>query len=227
MGSAPSTPNQEHNENPWWSIERQYLDLNPNSTMSTNETTRSSDDTNEAVAVSECQVETSTSDVNNEKIVSEKCEVQATDVDENVMQNTVRQMQPNVNQSLEEFKEELRLKREQRQSAIGDLRNEITSLRSQLAEQKAMNRKLMADRNDELDGDSDTDVVVVDRAEKTKLAKVELALQQANSEILSLSEELLATQRQVRALKDAVVVSKEMVSIRENQLTQVSFCASC
>lgn len=59
----------------------------------------------------------------------------------------VEQREKNREQSLEEFKEELRVKREKRQSAIADLRNEISSLRQQLADEKDINRKLINEKN--------------------------------------------------------------------------------
>lgn len=56
---------------------------------------------------------------------------------------------------------------------------------------------------------------------KSELADVQLSLQLANAEILSLTSELSATHRQVASLKEVIMFSKQMVDIRENQLNQV------
>lgn len=56
---------------------------------------------------------------------------------------------------------------------------------------------------------------------KSELADVQLSLQLANAEILSLTAELSATHRQVASLKEVIMFSKQMVDIRENQLNQV------
>lgn len=60
-----------------------------------------------------------------------------------------------------------------------------------------------------------------DIALKSDLADVQLSLQLANAEILSLTSELSATHRQVASLKEVIMFSKQMVDIRENQLNQV------
>lgn len=60
-----------------------------------------------------------------------------------------------------------------------------------------------------------------DIALKSELADVQLSLQLANAEILSLTSELSATHRQVASLKEVIMFSKQMVDIRENQLNQV------
>lgn len=60
-----------------------------------------------------------------------------------------------------------------------------------------------------------------DIALKSDLADVQLSLQLANAEILSLTSELSATRRQVASLKEVIMFSKQMVDIRENQLNQV------
>lgn len=77
--------------------------------------------------------------------------------------------------------------------------------------------------------DNDSNVVVSgneydahnDIALKSELADVQLSLQLANAEILSLTAELSATHRQVASLKEVIMFSKQMVDIRENQLNQV------
>lgn len=150
-----------------------------------------------------------------------------------------------INQSLEEFKEELRIKREKRQNAITDLRNEIATLRQQLIDEKALNRRLMIERNvnynDSTEHSVDThdvdlaveamrtnDEIVSDVpsnneiAIKAELSAAQYALQLANAEILSLNTELTGTRRQVTSLKDVVAVTKQMVQIREDQLDKVS-----
>lgn len=51
--------------------------------------------------------------------------------------------------SLAEFREELRVKREQRRSAIADMKNELQQLRRDLAAERQINAQLRADRGDQ------------------------------------------------------------------------------
>lgn len=144
-------------------------------------------------------------------------------------------------ESMAEFKAELLVKREQRQNAIADMRNEILNLREQLAAEKELNIKLMAERNasnrkQALDDDqniglaAETDETIDEKtpsnsnsiALQTKLAEAQFSLQIANAEILSLNSELSGTKKQVTSLKEVISVTKQMVEIRENQLEQVS-----
>lgn len=221
MGSAPSTPSQEHSNDPWWPIERQNLALNPNesnnsinnnigdnisSAMDAHETARSpalasESDTNQSEG-------NSSSDQSNENASEITVGENEVETHEEVDEVPRRPSKPD--QTLEEFKEELRIKREKRQTAIAELRSEITSLRDQLAEEKAMNQRLIAEKcgSDSLDATEASQYL-------------EVALQEANREISVLNQELAATKVQVTALKQAVKMSKEMVEIRETQLTQV------
>lgn len=158
------------------------------------------------------------------------------------------------NQSLAEFKEELRVKREQRISAIADLKNEVLKLRQDLAIEREISNQLRAKQTKESsiqenlthdDGSDTTDhsasmfneaalnlvasnegSVIADIAATTTTLREQLAdanhdLQLANAENLSVSTELTITQRQVASLKEVIVVTKEMVAIRESQLEQV------
>lgn len=158
------------------------------------------------------------------------------------------------NQSLAEFKEELRVKREQRISAIADLKNEVLKLRQDLAIEREISNQLRAKQTKESsiqenlthdDGSDTTDhsasvfneaalnlvasnegSVIADIAATTTTLRAQLAdanhdLQLANAENLSVSTELTITQRQVASLKEVIVVTKEMVAIRESQLEQV------
>lgn len=146
---------------------------------------------------------------------NETCEVVSAGTTKNVKEE---------NQSLEEFKEELRVKREKRQSAIAELRNEISTLHNQLAAEKALNEQLIDERNciSRNDDDDDIDAASHNHTLRVQLADVQLALQTANGEILRLTSELAGTKKQVSALKDVIAASKEMVGIREAQLHQVS-----
>lgn len=166
------------------------------------------------------------------------------------------------NQSLAEFKEELRLKREQRISAIADLKNEVIRLRQDLAMEREISQQLrakqieslpdqehvsnndcdttdhssamMSDNDDDVstalnqmasaEGSSAADAVATTTtALRAQLADVNHELQLANAENLSVSTELTITRRQVASLKEVIVVTKEMVAIRESQLEQVGY----
>lgn len=150
-------------------------------------------------------------------------------------ENTERQEQPR-QQSLEEFKEELRIKREMRTNAISELRNEISSLRKQLANEKEINKQLKQDRNKEnlchicgsiynsLECNAQqnfTTSIESNVALRSQLAELQFSLQNANAEILTLNTELAATRKQAKSLKEVIAASKEIIEIRETELTQV------
>lgn len=115
-------------------------------------------------------------------------------------ENTVSDSIDNDSESLEDFKEKFEVKREQRKLVISALKNEIQSLRDQLKNERETN------------GTSDL---------RKELGNVYHDLQLANAEILSLREELDVTKNQVNSLKEVQVVSKQMLQLREDQVTQV------
>lgn len=254
MGSVPSTPNREGSNDPWWPIENQNLELNP-FTMDSNEPNNLNNNQNVNAVDTEQQQQqlgehrietaamTNTSDLSETKIdndvknVSKNTGEIETKSHSSVECDTAREKcDEKRQQSLEEFKEELRVKRELRKCAISELRNEIGSLRDQLAEQKAINQRLIDEKangygnsnnnnNSNIetidDIDSATENIVPNYGLHTQLADVQLSLQNANTEILLLSNELTASKKQVQTLKEVILASKEMISIRETQLEQV------
>lgn len=124
----------------------------------------------------------------------------------------------NSDASMAEFRAELRVKREQRLSAIGDLKNEIAQLRHDLAAERLVSQQLRDDARNGSNANADSTML------RMQLAHVDHQLQLANGDVLSLTAELATTQKQVAALKEVIVVSKEMVNIREAQLEQVGWC---
>ncbi|EDW87133.1 uncharacterized protein LOC6526299 [Drosophila yakuba] len=140
-------------------------------------------------------------------------------------------------QTLEEFREELRQKKEARQSAVQGLRDEIASLKEQLAKEKADNRRLRKDTiaEGEVDtpGDHSDDTSKHDsdpddenpsarsRHANIELANAQLALQQAQAENLSLRGEVEVVQRQVGTLKEVISCCKQMLSVKEEQCAQL------
>ncbi|XP_037927314.1 uncharacterized protein PFB0145c [Teleopsis dalmanni] len=144
-------------------------------------------------------------------------------------------------QTLEEFKEELRIKRMKRQTAVQDLRDEISSLRAQLATEQAINSQLRSGESvpksshedlqetvptealsvtAKLDTD-DVDPMSRGRHANIELANAQLALQLANSENISLRTELGVVQKQVFTLKEVISCCKQMLSVKEEQCTQL------
>ncbi|XP_017046289.2 LOW QUALITY PROTEIN: uncharacterized protein LOC108091534 [Drosophila ficusphila] len=137
-------------------------------------------------------------------------------------------------QTLEEFREELRQKREVRLNAVQDLRDEIANLKSQLAKEKAENRRLKKDQGEEEPShlensdtprpDSDPDdenPSSRSRHANIELASAQLALQQAQAENLSLRGEVEVVQRQVGTLKEVISCCKQMLSVKEEQCAQL------
>lgn len=118
------------------------------------------------------------------------------------------------NQSLDEFKQELKVKRELRQSAIAGLKKQITDLRQRLTDEKNIQTMDQSTSTDDL-GDCSLTI-------RKQLAESQLALQMANSDILTLTEETDVLKKQVFSLKEVITISKTMISIREEQVEQVN-----
>lgn len=235
MGSVPSTPSREGSDDPWWPIENQNLELNPFA-MDPSELNTSQNESRPVEAVEVTDNSENKSDLNAN---SDENESRNTSESDKASHSSVNCDKSNLverinkrEQSLEEFKEELRVKRELRKCAIAELRNEVTSLRQQLAEQKEINQRLIDDKGDchhvfnnveAIDDiDSGTRAIRPNIALQTQLADVQMSLQSANSEILLLTSELTASRKQVQTLKDVIKASKDMISIREVEVEQVS-----
>lgn len=244
MGSAQSTPHRDGSDDPWWPIENQNLTLNPNESVAAMAEQQHSDFRGNANPT-DFGTQNDENVICDEKdsIVRSDAVVEVTSANETCEGVCVGvSTQEKENQTLEEFKAELREKREKRQNAIAELRNEISTLRNQLAAEKAFNQQLIDEkncisRNNDVQRDGDVDDVDssrnTDRAQsndhslRIQLADVQLSLQTANGEVLRLTSELAVTKKQVSALKDVIAASKEMVEIREAQLQQVSVDLLC
>lgn len=233
MGSVPSTP--DSTDDPWWPIENQNFSLDQSPLLNV----VAMDRQGQSAAIDEVDKNCEISEVLHSENIESQSEISGESDNSKKMDNGERK-----EQTLEEFKEELRIKREKRQNAIADLRNEITSLRQQLSEEKEINRRLkrgnvcgtsancesleteeiiedIATANNE----NDEPVQVESKSNitlKRELANVQLSLQLANSEILSLQAELNVRQKQTDTLKEVNTVSKQMIQIREDQLNQVN-----
>lgn len=254
MGSTPSTPVRETSDDPWWPIENQNLDLNPQEmdrrrnanvnqpeqqpvhavhadsthAQQLNEENTIVDEIDRADSVGDLTNETDKSVIEN---VSAESSAQSKKSD---FENSSRQ------QSLDEFKEELRIKREMRTNAISELRNEISSLRQQLTDEKEITKQLRLNQNKEnlcqicnsiynsLEDSAQVNATANANGEssislRSQLAEIQFSLQNANAEILTLTSELGATRKQAKSLKEVIAASKEIIEIRETELTQVTY----
>lgn len=259
MGSSPSTPRRDSSDDPWWPIENQNLDLNPY-TMDTSSNTNSEGHEQPEINADNCEALISSSEniSNNEgtsdievKISSSLNESSSSSsssgsdlakvAPESSANSEISEQLPiNRQQSLEQFKEELRIKREMRTNAISELRNEISSLRRQLAQEKEINENLIAEQSKEnlcqicssiyksLETPATIEPISTNNETRetnvslrTQLAELQFALQNANAEILTLSSELAATKKQAKSLKEVIAASKEIIEIRETELIQV------
>ncbi|EDV57223.1 uncharacterized protein Dere_GG24652 [Drosophila erecta] len=144
---------------------------------------------------------------------------------------------PQKEQTLEEFREELRQKKEARQNAVQGLRDEIASLKEQLAKEKSETLRLRKDlvgegqadtQRDDSDTPSKPDSDPDDenpssrsRHANIELANAQLALQQAQAENLSLRGEVEVVHRQVGTLKEVISCCKQMLSVKEEQCAQL------
>lgn len=253
MGSAASSPNRDSSsDDRWWPIENQNLNLNPNEMETTNNS--NSNETERLEAHSEdCEASISSAETRNnegnfdiEATSSSSNEISGSDMAKVALESSVKseiseKEATNRQQSLEEFKEELRIKRETRTSLISELRLEITGLRRQLAEEKEINKNLIAEQCNEhlcqICSSIYKSIETPDKIEtilpndetrqstislRSNLAEVQFSLQNANAEILTLSSELAATKKQAKTLKEVIAASKEIIEIRETELSQVT-----
>lgn len=262
MGSTPSTPVRDRSDDPWYTIENQILDLNPNAMDPTNnpnensvEEQRGHTETSESLlsnsTENENESESSFVDEANsvETISGSSDELSKSDIEivsspetSLKLKNSEDDRQQRRQQSLDEFKEELRIKREMRTNAISELRNEISSLRKQLADEKEINKQLQQNQNKDnlchicgsiynsLEQNAQSNITTAiatnESSEssislRSQLAELQFSLQNANAEILTLSSELAATRKQAKSLKEVIAASKEIIEIRETELTQV------
>lgn len=154
-------------------------------------------------------------------------------------------------EEMNEFKKQLDVKREQRRQILARHRTEKEELEKALQNEKAAklelyeSNKLLCElltRNNieipesllHLQGNSElTDALVQMREEfeelkannlklRKDLSETNRALQGANSDIADLNFQNTESIKQIRALKEVVAVSKTMISLREQQLNDVS-----
>lgn len=229
MGSVPSTP--DSTDDPWWPIENQNFSLDQSPLLNVVAMDQQGQSA-AAVAINETDRNGESSEVDHsENLNNDSQSENCSDAENNKKVDNVERKE----QTLEEFKEELRIKREKRQNAIADLRNEIKSLRQQLSEEKELNNQLRrvntydtstySETLENEDGDGTADESVHGTSNirlKRELANVQLSLQLANSEVLSLQAELNVREKQTDTLKEVNAVSKQMIQIREDQLNQVN-----
>ncbi|XP_034126400.1 coiled-coil domain-containing protein 144A isoform X2 [Drosophila guanche] len=214
VGGAAATTDDE----PWWNdIEHENLVLQQAPTNAATSTPKKVED-----AV---------------KIAEEKATIR-----EEPIEMDSKEESPKREQTLEEFREELRTKREARQTAVQDLREEMNSLRRELAKEQSDNRRLRKEQGEEerpaeqakdlqepLDVPKEQPEIDPDdenpssrsRHANIELANAQLALQQANAENLSLRGEVEVVQRQVGTLKEVISCCKQMLSVKEEQCAQL------
>ncbi|XP_032584733.2 trichohyalin [Drosophila mojavensis] len=138
--------------------------------------------------------------------------------------------------TLEEFREQLAAKRLARQTAVQEMREELTKLREQLAQEKAENQRLRRQAPSEQVEAAVGGAVVAQESQpdpddenpssrsrhaNIELANAQLALQLANADNLSLRSELDVVQRQVGTLKEVICCCKQMLSVKEEQCAQL------
>lgn len=246
MGSAPSTPTHEGSTDPWWTIENQNLDLNPATASGTDPMDNLRDAVDERLGQVVDRRPSEVQSSGSESSATVECE-DAVSVDvplataneaaagtesDALQSEGEAQRSSSVDrshrQTLEEFKEELRIKREKRKCAIAELRNEILSLRKQLEAEKRLNNELIAakqpnaEHSDEASiGGSPSHQLETNISLRSQLTETQFELQKANAEHLMLSSELAATNRKTQSLKDIIAACKEIIAVRETELTQV------
>lgn len=144
---------------------------------------------------------------------------------------------------LDEFRQELARKHEKRRQLLAEKRQEMQDLRDEVSKQKQENaelRRLLQQRNPstqlEKENEELKQKIVELRTELMKsetlseknkelrsdIAKLQEDLQSVNADVVNFEKERFEYQTHVTALKDVIRVSKQMLVIREQQLTEVS-----
>lgn len=146
----------------------------------------------------------------------------------------------------DEFKQELARKRDKRRELIAEKRKEMQDLREEASKQKQENEnlhRLLEQRTEaaenvalvkeneqlkqtivELRTELIKSEVLTDKNNQLRsdIAKLQEELQMVNAEVVGFEKERFEYQTHVAALKDVAKVSKQMLVIREQQLTEVS-----
>lgn len=123
---------------------------------------------------------------------------------------------------MEEFREEIKQKREMRHACMKKLREEMSDLREKLASEVATNARLRETL--ELYGEDAKPLEVLNDENKKlrfELAECQLFLQTSNTENINKTLEVQALREHIRSLKEVIKATKEMLNIRENQVTQM------
>lgn len=165
--------------------------------------------------------------------------------EENAQQEISAPVRKN-NDKLDEFRQELARKHEKRRELIANKRKEMQDLRDEVLKQKKENeelRRLLEQRtgsiqDTELQRENEelkkkitelrTELIKSEMlSEKNKqlrndIAKLQEDLQSVNAEVVGFEKERFEYQTHVTALKDVIRVSKQMLVIREQQLTEVN-----
>lgn len=147
---------------------------------------------------------------------------------------------------LDEFRQELARKHEKRRQVIAEKRKEMQDLRDEVLRQKEENEKLRrllkqrteSTQDDELQKENEelkkkivelrTELIKCETLSeknnqlRSDIAKLQEDLQSVNAEVVGFEKERFEYQTHVTALKDVIRVSKQMLVIREQQLTEVS-----
>lgn len=145
---------------------------------------------------------------------------------------------------LDEFRQELARKHEKRRQIIAEKRKEMQDLRDEvlkhkeeneklrrLLETKSTDRELLRENQElktkivELQSELFKSEILTQKNNELRgdIAKLQQDLQTVNAEVVGFEKERFEYQTHVTALKDVIKVSKQMLVIREQQLTEVSF----
>lgn len=160
---------------------------------------------------------------------------------------TPEKREPGSNEDkLDEFRQELARKHEKRREIIAEKRKEMQDMRDELLKQRRENEELkkmlrtrsnneengseIVKENDDLRKEVDELRTQLSRSQdlaqknnelRSSIAELQKELQLVNSEVVNFEKERSDYKLHVTALKDVVRVSKQMLQIRENQITEV------
>jgi chromosome segregation ATPase len=129
--------------------------------------------------------------------------------------------QRRMKEELDQFKLDLARKHEKRREFIREKRREMEELREEVKRLKQENDELKANRGLTCATNDLEDIRRKNLELKVTITKLQSDLQDLNSEVVSFEKEREDYKAHVVALKDVVSVSKQMLMMREAQLTEL------
>lgn len=124
---------------------------------------------------------------------------------------------------MDEFREDMRQKREMRHAYMKKMREEMIDLREKLASEMETNTKLREtlELHGSIGGKSFEEITDENRKLRVDLSECQMFLQTSNEENINKTLESKALREHIRTLKEVIRMTKEMLNIRDCQVNQM------